>query len=103
MARRLFVVEDSFLIKGRGLVPVPGIVPQGEEGFSVGDPISLVRPDGSMLAWQIGGLEMIHTTVRRDDVVILLTGLAKDEVPISTEVWSVDHAEPGAAADGGGG
>jgi hypothetical protein len=59
MARRLFIVEDTFMIKGRGLVPVPGIVPQGEERFCVGDPILLKRPDGSSLAWQIGGLELI--------------------------------------------
>jgi len=101
MARRLFVVEDTFYIKGRGLVPVPGIVPEGEERFQVGDPISLKRPDGSALAWRIGGLEMIHTAVPRNDVVILLAGLTKEDVPIGTEVWSVDHAEPIAAADGG--
>ena len=44
MGRLLFVVEDRFLIKGRGLVPVPGIVPQGEECFRAGDPILLKRP-----------------------------------------------------------
>jgi hypothetical protein len=49
MARRLFVVEDTFLIQGRGLVPVPGIIPQGEERFTVGDSILLLRPDGSCL------------------------------------------------------
>ena len=47
MARRLFVVEDTFLIKGRGLVPVPGVVPQGEERFRVGDLVVIKRPDGS--------------------------------------------------------
>jgi translation elongation factor EF-Tu-like GTPase len=92
MARRLFVVEDTFFIKGRGLIPVPGIIPRGNERFRVGDPIVLQRPDGSTLAWRIGGLEMIHTAVPRDDVVILLSGLAKEDVPIGTEVWSVNHA-----------
>src|SRR5262245_57402296 len=101
MARRLFIVEDSFFIKGRGLIPAPGIIPQGEERFRVGDPIFLKRPDGSTLAWQIGGIEMIHTAVPRRDVVILLSGLDKEQVPIGTEVWSVDQAEQGAAADGG--
>jgi hypothetical protein len=101
MARRLFVVEDSFLIKGRGLVPVPGIIPRRGERFRVDDPILLKRPDGSTLEWQIGGLELIHTAVPREDVVVLLKGLGKEEVPIGTEVWSVDRAERGAAAAGG--
>jgi len=94
VARRLFTIEDTFLIKGRGLVPVPGIVPQGEERFRVGDPILLKRPDGSSIAWQIGGLELICVTPPRDDVVVSLKGLGKDDVPVGTEVWSVDPAEP---------
>ena len=65
MGRRLFIVEDAFFIKGRGLVPVPGIVPQGEERFHVSDPIVLKLPDGSRLEWTIGGIEMIHCTPPR--------------------------------------
>ena len=55
MARRLLVVEDSFFIKGRGLVLVPGIIPDGKERFGVGDSLSVKRPDGSCLEWKIGG------------------------------------------------
>ena len=92
MVRRLFVVEDTFYIKGRGLVPVPGIVPEGEERFRVGDPIMLKRPDGSCLETTIGGIEMISCTPPRPktDVVILLKGLNKEDVPVGSEVWSVD-------------
>jgi hypothetical protein len=97
MGRRLLVVEDSFLIKGRGLVPLPGIVPQGKERFRVRDPILLKRPDGSTRGWQIDGLELIHSVTPREDVVILLKGLGKEEVPIGTEVWSVDRVGSGAA------
>jgi hypothetical protein len=93
MARRFFTVEETFLIHGRGLIPAPGIVPQGEEHFRVGDPILLRRPDGSALRWQIGGLEIIGGGPPRVDVVILLKGLGKEDVPIGTEVWSVDPAE----------
>ena len=95
MARLLFIVEESFAIKGRGLVPVPGIVPQGVERFRVGDPILLKRPDGSSLAWQIGGLELISGGPPRDDVVVLLKGLRKEEVPVGTEVWSADVPDGG--------
>lgn len=90
MARRLFTIEDTFLIKGRGLVPVPGIVPQGEEVFRVGDPIRLKRPDDSTFDWQIGGLELLQGGPPRDDVIVLLKGLSKEEVPVGTEVWSID-------------
>lgn len=97
MGRRLFVIEDTYFIKGRGLVPVPGILPQSEERFRTGDPIHLKRPDGSCLEWKIGGIEMIHGTPPRSriDVVILLQGLSKDDVPIGTEVWSVDLSATG--------
>jgi hypothetical protein len=90
MARRLFTIEDTFLIKGRGLVLFPGIVPEGDERFHVGDPILLKRRDGSSLAWHIGALELIFGGPPRDDVVILLRELGKNDVPVGTEVWSVD-------------
>ena len=92
MARRLFVVEDTFMIKGRGLVPIPGIIPEGDECFRVGDPILLKRPDGSCLEWTIGGIERISTSTPRPehDVVILLKGLDKDDLPVGSEIWSTD-------------
>lgn len=43
MARLLFTVEDTFMIEGRGLVPVPGIIPEGNEKFMVGHSILLKR------------------------------------------------------------
>jgi hypothetical protein len=92
MARCLFVVEDAFVIKGRGLVPIPGILTQGDERFRVGDPLLFRRPDGTCLEWKIGGIEMIHATPPRprNEVVFLLKDLGRDDVPIGTEVWSVD-------------
>ena len=80
------------MIKGRGLVLVPGIVPQDEERFRVGDPILLKRPDDSHLGWTIGGIEMISCTAprSRNDLPILLKDLNKEDVPIGSEVWSVD-------------
>lgn len=99
--RKLFTVEDTCLIMGLGLVPVPGIIPRGEERFRVGDPILLTRPDGSSLPWQIRGFEFSCGEPPRDDVHILLKGLDKQDVPIGTEVWSFDVLEPGAARDRG--
>jgi hypothetical protein len=90
MTRRLLVVEDAFIIKGRGLVLVPGFIPQDHERFRVGDPITQRRPDGSSLAWRMDGIELVMGPVPRYDLHILLTGLDKDDVPIGTEVWSAD-------------
>ncbi len=96
MARVLFTVEDTFSIKGRGLVPIPGILCQAEERFRVGDPLLLIRPDGSSLEWKIGGIELINCSPPRpkNEVVILLRGLSKDDVPIDTQVWSVHPSSP---------
>ena len=44
MARRLFIVEDTFSIKGRGLVSVPGILTEGEAVHGVDPRLSFVRP-----------------------------------------------------------
>jgi hypothetical protein len=91
MARRLFTVGAAFGVEGRGLVLIPGIVPEGEERFRVGDRVQLKRPDGSTLDWQIGGLELICSGPPRHDVVVRLSGLREVDVPIGTEVWSVDR------------
>jgi hypothetical protein len=89
MARCLIVVEDAFLIKSRGLIVLPGLVPQGDERFRVGDPVLLKRPDGSLRQCPIGGIEMFSTPPR-GDYPILLVGFGKEDAPIGTEIWSVD-------------
>lgn len=89
MARRLFTVEDTFSVRDRGLVLIPGIIPMHHERFGTGDPITLLRPDGSVMDTKIGGLEMLDPNPNCD-VVILLKGMLKTEVPVGTEVWSVD-------------
>ncbi len=81
--------EDTFVVSDRGLVLIPSIIPQGEERFRVGDPITLLRPDGSSVEAKIGGLEPLDPSPRRD-VVIMLKGITKSEVPVGTEVWSTD-------------
>jgi translation elongation factor EF-Tu-like GTPase len=95
MARRLIVVEDRFVIKGRGVVVLPGIVPEEDERIRVGDQVEIRRPDGSLLGWSIGGIEIFSTPMARPreswDYPILLIGLEKDDVPVGSEIWSVDQ------------
>jgi translation elongation factor EF-Tu-like GTPase len=87
VTRCLFAVEDTFLIKGRGLVVVPGIVPIGEERFRVGDPLLLKRPDGTSVSTNIGGLEFLCPNPS-GEIVVLLKGFSKEDVPVGTQVWS---------------
>jgi translation elongation factor EF-Tu-like GTPase len=97
MARRLFTVEDTFTVRGRGLVFVPGIVPQGDERFKVGDPIVLRLPGGKSTLSNIGAIEFLTGAKSRTDVVLLFKELRKEDVPIGTEVWSVDPATQASA------
>lgn len=94
MGRRLLVVEDTFVNKGRGPVLVPGILAEVDERFRVGDPIEPRKPNGSAIATRIGGLELLCPNPR-GDAVLMLKELAKTDVPIGTEVWSVGGAEAG--------
>jgi hypothetical protein len=86
MPRRLFTVEDSFSVKGRGLVLIPGIVPL--EGVRVGDPLLLKRPDGTSVSATIGGLGFLP----EPPFPILLEGCSREDVPVGTEVWSAAEA-----------
>ena len=54
MARRIFNVADTFTIRSRGVVLMPGLVPINDERFRVGDPLLLRRPDGSEFCTWIG-------------------------------------------------
>jgi hypothetical protein len=77
------------MIRGRGLVPVPGIVPVGDERFGIGDSLLLKRPDGTEVHTTIHGLECLDPNLT-NQVVVLLKELAKEDVPNGTEVWSVE-------------
>jgi len=99
MSGILFAVEDRFLVRGRGLILVPGLPPGSADRFRAGDPILLKRPDGSHLPWTIGALELLIEQPFRPPlerhVPILRLGLGKDEVPVGTEVWA-GEPNPGA-------
>ena len=89
MGRRFLLVEDSFLIKGRGLVVLPGLAPQGDERFRVGDPITLKRPTARISVGRSAGSRSPRVLLQMR-LLMLLKGLSREDVPIGTEVWSVD-------------
>jgi hypothetical protein len=90
MARLLFTVEDIWTIRGRGIVISPGLVPQGDERFRLGDRLELHRPDGSVIVTKIEGWDLFHRGPNGEIEVLLEKSITKDQVPIGTEVWSVD-------------
>jgi hypothetical protein len=96
MVRRLAVVMGSFEVKGRGLVLLPGIIPEGDEVFRAGQPISLRTPGGSSIATRIAALGLLYPNPK-GEVMILLQGFAQGDIPAGTEVWSSESAETGPA------
>jgi len=45
--------SGDVLDRASGITVLPGIVPQGEERFQIGDPLVIRRADGSHLNWTI--------------------------------------------------
>jgi translation elongation factor EF-Tu-like GTPase len=90
MERKLFAVEDAFRIGGRGTI-VAGSLEAGAPEPKAGDPIILVRPDGSRIETVIGGVETIKL-LRPENfdarkIGILLENLRKEAVPAGTVVF----------------
>ena len=88
--RCLFTVSDRFTVIGRGIVLIPGLKPISEQRFKVGDKIRLKRPDGTDVIVVIAGLEL-PVPNPENEVLILLREFGKEDVPVGTEVWSLDE------------
>jgi hypothetical protein len=89
MVRRLFTVEDVVAIKERRVVLFPGIVPEGDERFRIGDAIELRFADGDSRRVSIADFGLT-TPNPHDTVVVVLRNEEKDDIPVGTEVWSID-------------
>ncbi len=86
----LSTVEDVFEIEGRGCVVAPGLSESTPPHIRLRtrDPISLHRPDGSIVETHIHALEFLDGPNRRMCVPILLPpNITKADVPIGTEIW----------------
>ncbi len=86
MARKLFTVEQTFTAL-RGIILLPGLVPEGEERFRAGDALRLVFPDGSETVTSINGLDLFNLGPQGKTAVMV--PLQVPEVPVRTEVWSM--------------
>ena len=77
---------------------MPGLLPIEDERFRIDDALLLKRPGGEDARVTIGGIELMHGTGTAE-LPVLLMGLRKEDVPVGTEVWSVDAAPGGPAGD----
>ena len=86
----LSTVEDVFEIEGRGCVITPGLGSSTPSPLPIrrSDPISLHRPDGSIIETHVHAIEFLHGSQHRSCFPILLPpNITKADVPIGTEVW----------------
>jgi hypothetical protein len=84
---KLLTVDDVFLIEGRGVIVTPTIPPNAYDG-PPSRTVTLRFQDGRERT--VKGEFQIHTLNRRPadyHYIFVLPGLAKDDVPIGTEVW----------------
>jgi len=89
MGRLIFVVEDTFSIKGRdGTILAPGVPAHFK--VAVGASIELRRPDGSRLATTIIGIEFFSDPPNPKPERPIMVRALQDQVPVGTEVWLSD-------------
>jgi hypothetical protein len=85
--RCLFVVEETFTVRGRGIALLPG-VPKNDASIRVtnGMPIELRRPDGSILTTTIRAIEWFQTPPMTTAPLHLRPEVDRGDVPAGTEV-----------------
>lgn len=86
-------IEDTFMIRGRGLVVV-GAVIKDSPTYRSGDEVVVVKPDGLEHKTRINGVEMFHTHTCTpqhvpQNVGILLKTLTKEEVQKGDKLYKV--------------
>src|SRR5262249_13489608 len=86
--QQLFMVAGAFTVPGRGLVLIPDVRP--EQRVKVGDAILLRRCGATDLSAEVAGVEVPLPNPQRE-VLILVRELTNEQVPVGTEVWSVDE------------
>jgi translation elongation factor EF-Tu-like GTPase len=77
-----FKVEDTFQIKGRGLIAA-GCWEGAEDRFGVGARVRITRPDGTYLTSTVRGVNVFGGCFSEglSIAVMLADDIAKDEVP----------------------
>ena len=85
MREKIFVIEDHFQIKGRGLI-ITGKIEKNSPELKIGAPIIVCRPDGSEVKTKIAGIEMCSPP-NFEIESILIHNLTKEDLPIGSSVF----------------
>ena len=94
MAHQLFTVQDRFTVSGVGAALIGLTQAQcGEVGK--GEIIDLRRPDGSSIRAVVVGVEFPSSVIWTTESATtrryaLIVSASADDVPVGTDVWSVD-------------
>lgn len=85
MREKIFVIEDHFQIKGRGLI-ITGKIEKKSSELKIGIPIIVCRPDGSEVETKIAGIDRFRPP-NFEIEAILIHNLTKDDLPIGSSVF----------------
>ena len=81
----LFVVQDVFAIKERGVVAIGKLADPEHARFRIGDPVEVRRTDGGVVKTAIIGVPMGMAAVGMAEV--LLRGVSASDVRPGDAVW----------------
>jgi len=84
----MFIVEDVFLIEGRGVVVVGHIGHDEAYPFKTGDVVTITRPDGSQVQAHVRGLNDFTRCFTDERAIGVLLGgvLSREEAPVGSKV-----------------
>ena len=85
--RHLLTVEDRFLIRGRGVVLLPGLSEGAASGVRRGCRVEIRFPGRAAVSAEVGGLE-VATCTPVGLPLMLLVGVTAEDIPVGAEVWS---------------
>jgi len=92
--RRLLVVEDTFLITGRGLIVMPPL--PASEARPTRFAVETRRRDGTCQRGEaFAQVPFITPSPAVPAAHLVLLGLTKDQGPIAAEVWTADQPNAG--------
>jgi hypothetical protein len=88
MTKRLLVVEDAFLAGGRGVMVTPKITVDGDAAAPIA--VNLRRPDGTERA-ATAALQVAHIRgPLAPFAMVRLVDAGLEDVPVGTEIWTVE-------------
>lgn len=85
----LFVVQETFVIEGRGIILAPGFLREGAPLCTLaGTKLRLHRPDGTDLILNASD-EALGLNLQNPHFPVFVREISKDDSPPGTEVWCI--------------